>query len=210
MERKGRREGGVHTHSCTGFEAETTLCRKVNTGNGRREVKRVRGINSEIIRKIETGIFNPYSKMSVMTVTHQHRKWGKCRRSRGCRSIVRNLFRPLQKYICMSIADESNKKMETKSLSITAYQCGHVLILKEELEENKGRATKSLEFIYTFTEKVEVSNKIQLPAKIADMLVLHENLQDSATFKAKQITLVTSPSFLHNVNNTMPTFIKHH
>lgn len=32
-------EGGGHMHSCTDFEAETTLCKKVNTGNGRREVK---------------------------------------------------------------------------------------------------------------------------------------------------------------------------
>lgn len=39
----GRKEGGGHMHSCAGFEAETTLCRKVNTGDGRREAERARG-----------------------------------------------------------------------------------------------------------------------------------------------------------------------
>lgn len=34
-----KRGGGGHMHSCAGFEAETTLCRKVNTGDGRREVE---------------------------------------------------------------------------------------------------------------------------------------------------------------------------
>lgn len=42
--REKRQEEGRRTHSCVGFEGETTLCRKVKTGKGRgeREAEQVR------------------------------------------------------------------------------------------------------------------------------------------------------------------------
>lgn len=58
---KRRKEGGGHTHSCAGFEADTTLCRKVNTGNGSREVE-CKKINPGKKGKIGTGIFNSHTR----------------------------------------------------------------------------------------------------------------------------------------------------
>lgn len=47
---------GIHIPAA-GFEAETTLCRKVNTGTGRRGRAGQRGLSQEKNKEIETEVF---------------------------------------------------------------------------------------------------------------------------------------------------------